>query len=63
MQDGEDVIPFDILITEMYNNQDNMIHIKSIGEYIQKNKRSYCIIHLYTIMAAVTGYTTLMKIK
>ena len=61
-ENDETVIPFDDIIKEMYDNKHDRYYLLCIEKYILRNKKKYCLVHLYTLISSIRGYLDICKI-
>jgi len=61
INDNYDVIPLEDLMIELFDNRDDVKHIQAIEEYVFKNKYSYSLVSLYSVLAIADGYKILKK--
>ncbi len=56
LKDRPSAIPFEELIFEMYQNQNDREVLLDIEQIIITNKDDYCPVHLFTLINAIKGY-------
>lgn len=62
-EDLENVIPFDEIVIELFENREDKNHVDAMYKYIHKNKYNFCLIHLITLDAICVGYLERIKYK
>lgn len=55
------VIPFNVSICEMYHCRGNRKILLEIQRLVISNMDDYCLVHLFTLMHTIKGYTEDLK--